>query len=115
MKQRPKPIHLRPISREMKLWRLGFMISFVGAVGFGWYTTVGKSIGSGVKNARAQITSTISETAKTVTKEGNPIAPAEEKAKQLNVQFHQGVSSLKGEVVKEEIYQNMASQIKYGK
>ena len=114
MKQRPKPISLRPMTREMKMWRMSFMIGFVIAVGFGWYMTVGRSFGSGVKNARAQMTDVIKQTTKTVVKDGSPIAPAQEKIQQLNDRFHQGVTILKEESAKQEIYQNMATQIKSG-
>ena len=100
------------MTREMKIWRLSFMIGFAIAVGFGWYMTVGRSFGSGVKNVRAQITNTISETAQTVTKDGNPIAPAQEKIQELGDRFHQSVTVLKEESARQEIYQNMTTQIK---
>lgn len=114
MKQRPKPISLRPMSREMRAWRLAFIISFIGAVGFGWYVTVGKAIGNGVKGASAQITKTISTTKDTMMKNTNSVIPEFKGAKELNDQFQQSIDTVKTEVVKDDIYQNVASQIKYG-
>ncbi len=112
MKERPKPISLRPMSREMKVWRFCFIFGFIIAISFGWYMTVGRSIGTQVTHAGAGIADTISTTTQAVSKDGNPIERAKTTFGGLGEQFQESMNVLKGEVVREEIYQNMITEIK---
>ena len=82
------------------------------AVGAGWYVTVGKTLGGGVKATRVQMMNSFNQTVETVTKEGNPIAPAQQKFQEIKGQIQENVKFLKEETNKDSVSQQSTAQIK---